>query len=740
MSHHLDSPIARQDVRLDITDLYVFRGETGTAFVINVCPTPSRSPQFPATIRKACTSSRSISTATLSKSSPIALRSKRRDAQGKQKYTIRRVSGKDAVDRHAAGTVVAQGVTDETVTAPSGLRAWAGHAGDPFWIEPECTPRRRSRVRRWNQGGSHRLESEQSAQPVCRSDGVCHRVGSARHRTARRCRQQPKDRCMGSSYTRNRCRRMALDQPYRTSDDASAVRSVRRRLRQSTQRRTSFYGLRNLRSTRHQVHRSRGLPHTVQLKIPTHMPRRSRIACSPTCFLTQLARRHRLASSNGTSFPHGQCAQCHVLHGGEYSHPTWDRQGISHVEATQNVPLRSSSGVGIDRLGWGQAQSINLLPVDQSTAEVQIRNLARSPLQWPRQDILHATTIMIESGTQPATSAAIQQAEERLQTLLPGIYRGRTDEVRPRIDGLGPRWRSILDGNVEWDRIWGSFCDLAMAGGPPHKGKLLEPGTQESIMAEPERYARVCDEIVRGIALASRLQSAPSSSQGWLRVACKNQTMAEWLLRAITMENISVRLEEGAILLPAGPAFRMEKEIKNVITVAAKTTHYWNGHLIRLQQLGIANLFKQLESEAPLLQPAWCPGVGESDVRERIQRALEDATGLRTTDHYYADWIGLDCLQCPISGYHHASSRGEQHFMSAGRDRDLPPIESRRRSSRRTSRALGCEASGSRCIAAHFCERGRDAGEGDVMSLGYTLSARDRWASPLSLSLGSSRT
>jgi hypothetical protein len=37
MSHHLDSPLARQDVRLDITDLYVFRGETGTVFVINVC-------------------------------------------------------------------------------------------------------------------------------------------------------------------------------------------------------------------------------------------------------------------------------------------------------------------------------------------------------------------------------------------------------------------------------------------------------------------------------------------------------------------------------------------------------------------------------------------------------------------------------------------------------------------------------------------------------------------------------
>lgn len=59
MSHHLDSPIARQDVRLDITDLYVFRGESGTAFVINVCHSIAK-PQFPITIRRACTNSRSI--------------------------------------------------------------------------------------------------------------------------------------------------------------------------------------------------------------------------------------------------------------------------------------------------------------------------------------------------------------------------------------------------------------------------------------------------------------------------------------------------------------------------------------------------------------------------------------------------------------------------------------------------------------------------------------------------------
>jgi hypothetical protein len=30
MSHHVDSPLARQDLRLDTTGFYVFRGEIGS--------------------------------------------------------------------------------------------------------------------------------------------------------------------------------------------------------------------------------------------------------------------------------------------------------------------------------------------------------------------------------------------------------------------------------------------------------------------------------------------------------------------------------------------------------------------------------------------------------------------------------------------------------------------------------------------------------------------------------------
>jgi hypothetical protein len=60
-----------------------------------------------------------------------------RDQHGKQSYVVRSIKGADAVDPHAPGTVVAQGTTDEKVTTPSGLRIWAGKAGDPFWIEPD---------------------------------------------------------------------------------------------------------------------------------------------------------------------------------------------------------------------------------------------------------------------------------------------------------------------------------------------------------------------------------------------------------------------------------------------------------------------------------------------------------------------------------------------------------------------------------------------------------------------------
>lgn len=137
MAHHLDSPIARQDIRLDITDLFLFRGETGTVFVIDVChsiagpiPQPGYHPEGMYEF-KIDLDGDAIEDVT------YRLTFDERDADGRQRYVVRRISGAEAVDPNAAGTVVAKGTTDATVTTASGLRVWAGKAGDPFWIEPD---------------------------------------------------------------------------------------------------------------------------------------------------------------------------------------------------------------------------------------------------------------------------------------------------------------------------------------------------------------------------------------------------------------------------------------------------------------------------------------------------------------------------------------------------------------------------------------------------------------------------
>ena len=137
MSHHLDSPIARQDIRLNITDLYLFRGETGTVFAINVChsifgpiPAPGYHPEGMYEF-KVDRDGDAIEELT------YRFTFGERDAQGRQSYVLRRLTGADAVDPHAPGTIVASGTTGETVSTPAGLRIWTGKAGDPFWIEPD---------------------------------------------------------------------------------------------------------------------------------------------------------------------------------------------------------------------------------------------------------------------------------------------------------------------------------------------------------------------------------------------------------------------------------------------------------------------------------------------------------------------------------------------------------------------------------------------------------------------------
>lgn len=131
MSHHLDTEAARQDPRLDISDVYLFKGTTGTVFVMNVDPLSATGGFHPEALYefKIDTNGDAVEDLTLR----VAFRP--RDASGRQEFTLTQLRGAQARDRDAAGTVVATGQTEQEVTGPSGIRVWAGSAGEPFYIE-----------------------------------------------------------------------------------------------------------------------------------------------------------------------------------------------------------------------------------------------------------------------------------------------------------------------------------------------------------------------------------------------------------------------------------------------------------------------------------------------------------------------------------------------------------------------------------------------------------------------------
>lgn len=132
------------------------------------------------------------------------------------------------------------------------------------------------------------------------------------------------------------------------------------------------------------------------------------------------------------------------------------------------------------------------------------------------------------------------------------------------------------DGSIDWGNMWESFCVLAQEGGPPHRGDLLQaPANPDTTSAS---YHFAVAEMARGIQEVGGLTAVPAEP-GWLQIQCASEGQARWLAEAIAEENVQARCEGGWLLVPVGDSFRLEHEIKNVITAVAKTTHYWQEHL-----------------------------------------------------------------------------------------------------------------------------------------------------------------
>ena len=245
-------------------------------------------------------------------------------------------------------------------------------------------------------------------------------------------------------------------------------------------------------------------------------------------------------------------------------------------------------------------------------------------------------------------TAEFDDLDERLRTMLPEQYRDSYEDVQPVSMGSASL-KYGSDGKVAWDEIWGSFCDLAMVGGPPHRGTLLVPGRREEIEAAADRYQEVVKEICRGARMVTGLFAEPAPTLGWIKIYCTSAALAGWLARAIVMENVSARVQGLILTVPAGPDFRVEKEVKNVVTVLAKTSHYWHGHTSSSQHQSIARLLARMDRESPLLAPSISEEILHSEsyrmLSRKIIHSVERDTGWKASSDGHAGWLGVDCRE-----------------------------------------------------------------------------------------------
>ncbi|MDJ0753206.1 MAG: cation diffusion facilitator family transporter [Ardenticatenaceae bacterium] len=186
-------------------------------------------------------------------------------------------------------------------------------------------------------------------------------------------------------------------------------------------------------------------------------------------------------------------------------------------------------------------------------------------------------SFMVAGGSFASDADTALPGQGNMMSILPPQYQNSVPSAAP-MGAAGLKFDE--DGNAAWNEIWTDFCDLALAGGPPHRGSLLEPGDPELVLAKPEQYQKVLDELERGLKMVTGgLPVVRDAQPGWIGMVCDSEEMALWLLRAIVVENVSVRREENVLFFPASPNFKLAREIKNVITVVAKTNHYWQEHL-----------------------------------------------------------------------------------------------------------------------------------------------------------------
>jgi sirohydrochlorin cobaltochelatase len=166
---------------------------------------------------------------------------------------------------------------------------------------------------------------------------------------------------------------------------------------------------------------------------------------------------------------------------------------------------------------------------------------------------------------------------------LEGIY----PKPPPRAGSSAPMGAAPIlyddEGRPDWARMWTGFCELALFGGPPHRGEDAAIGAPTTAGDNRDVVA----EIARGIKQTTGLDARPADEPGWIAIQCESRKMAAWMCATALLENIEARFENDLLLLPAAADFTLADGIKSVITVVAKTHHYWKLHVEDPQLLAL---------------------------------------------------------------------------------------------------------------------------------------------------------
>jgi hypothetical protein len=134
MSHHLDTPLARENGQLYIDDLYVFSGDRSTVLIMDVNSTitgpdvqrgfhPEAHYEFKVHLDGA-----DFEALTYRVSFGEV------DSDGRQALQLHALTGDEARDDTAAGTLVVEGQTGQPASEGD-TRIWAGRIADPFYID-----------------------------------------------------------------------------------------------------------------------------------------------------------------------------------------------------------------------------------------------------------------------------------------------------------------------------------------------------------------------------------------------------------------------------------------------------------------------------------------------------------------------------------------------------------------------------------------------------------------------------